>query len=395
RRVMTRSRTEWVVRGLAALMVVATGTYALLFTSGQILARTDPALAYQLSPPNGRVTAIYAASLSLPGASSSDRARAELLARRALRQDPTVQAAVSNLGTNADLRSDQATATRAFTYGQRLSRRDLTTQLWSIEHEVSRSSIAGALRWYDAALRTHPEIADLLFPVLLEASKDSVVRAGLVRTLATRPRWSTSFIEFAPGNAGDPREAAILLRDARRGSAIVTDRANSTMVDVLLTKGFLDQAWNYYASFHPGVDRRRSRDQSFTANLSTPSSLDWVTANAEGITATIQQGFAEFAVPSSVGGPIMRQLQLLPAGHYRLSGRSEGIDQPGSAYWVLTCQNGRELGRVPLSASGDFAGMVEVPRDCTLQTLLLVAQPPEAAAGADGRVTKVVVAPLP
>ena len=130
-----------------------------------------------------------------------------------------------------------------------------------------------------------------------------------------------------------------------------------------------------------------------------PSQLDWAPINDGGLTTSIQSGVFDFAAPASVGGPMLRQLQMLPPGSYRLTGHSIGIEQADGArpYWVLTCQSGRELGRVEVPNSsvsnGNFTGVFSVPADCPMQILMLMARPSDAVAGLSGQFDQVALVP--
>ena len=95
----------------------------------------------------------------------------------------------------------------------------------------------------------------------------------------------------------------------------------------------------------------------------------------------------------------MQQTQLLPPGSYRISGRSRGIDQAERSrpYWVLLCQDGRELGRVEVPnsdvANGEFAGRISVPGDCAVQTLSLIARASDDIAGVSGQIERAMLVP--
>jgi hypothetical protein len=394
-----RSPTEWAVRlGLAAVAVVL-GFYGVTFSIAQVVVKQDPALAYRLAPYDGRITAAYATSLAGPDATPQDRARADVLAKRALRQDPTAVAAAATLGVNADIRGDKASARSYFAYAQKLSRRDLRTQLWMIEDAVQRNDIPSALHQYDITLRVFPNMGDLLFPVLASAISDATIRNELVKTLANRPSWEKGFIAFIAGNSPHPSSTAALFTSLRKAGVGVPELANAGATNALMAAGQFDAAWSYYAAIRPGADRRRSRDPRFVANLETPSQLDWTPINDGGLTTSIQGGIFDFAAPASFGGPMIQQLQLLPPGVYRLSGHSIGIEQAAGAlpYWVLRCQNGRELGRVEVPnssvAKGNFTGTFSVPADCQVQTLVLTARPSDAVSGLSGQFDRVELVP--
>ena len=96
---------------------------------------------------------------------------------------------------------------------------------------------------------------------------------------------------------------------------------------------------------------------------------------------------------------MLRQLQLLPSGNYRLKGHSSGLDQAGAAapYWALACSDGREIGRVIIppstSANGVFSGLLAVPEGCSVQTLTLVARPSDVITGLSGQIDHVALIP--
>lgn len=398
-----RSAGEWAVRIALALVAAVLGTWSVMQSLAYSERGVAPELAHRLAPGDGRITAILSEKLSGPEATPAQRVEANRLARLALRQDPTAVAAAATLGIDAQLRGDTAGARRIFAYAQMLSRRDLHTQLWAIEDAVGRGDVAGTLRQYDITLRTSEYGPDLLFPVLSSAIADPAIRDALIRTLAAKPAWTQSFVEYVAVNGPDPRTTFALFTGLQRVGVPVSANARAVLVNSLLKGDFRDEAWRYYASIHPGADRRMSRDPRFTAALDTPSPLDWTPIDDAGISASIQRGdkdgVFDFSAPASIGGPMLRQMQLLPAGDYVLRGHSLNIDQPDGSrpYWTLTCQDGRELGRVVLpnsaQAGGDFAGRFSVPAGCPVQYLSLVAQPSDAVAGVSGQIDRVQLAP--
>ena len=397
-----RSAMEWGVRGLLAAIAVAAGSVSVSYALGYTL-KANPAQAHALAPGDGRITARLSQAFATIKATTADRAKADRLAREALRQDPTAVAAVATLGLNAQIRGETATARRLFVYSQTLSRRDLQTQLWAIEEAVARNDIPGALRRYDIALRTKRNAANLLFPVLASAVDDPAIRSALIKTLSATPHWGESFIYYAGSEGPDPRAVARLYLGLRRTGVTVAEGWGALLIDRLIKAGFPDDAWAYYASLRPGVDRRMSRDLRFTADIDARTPFDWTPANDAGLATSIQHGeqggFFEFATPPGAAGALLRQVQILPPGDYRLEGRSSGIDQAEGSrpYWALTCQSGRELGRVAMpnsaQANGAFAGRFSVPAGCPAQTLSLVARPSELVGGVVGQIAQVRLYP--
>ncbi len=399
-----RTPREWAMRGALAAAAAVAGCFSGAHTLALVVAQERPTLAHRLAPWDGRITAALAASLTGPGAGEAQRRRSDGLARRALRQDATAVTAAATLGINAQLRGDGAAASRLFTYAEKLSRRDLQTQLWMIEAAVGRGDIPGALRHYDIALRTKRQSWDLLFPILTSASANPPVRAELVKTLAARPPWAEPFINHVAAHPADPQAASTLFLDLRRAGLALPDRVHAAAINELIGDGFADEAWRHYAAIRGGADRRQSRDPHFALASDAPTAFDWAPVSAGGIDTSIQRGAGgdvfDFAADSGMGGPLLRQMQMFPPGTYRIEGHSSGIAQPAQSlpYWTLVCQTGgREFGRVTVpnsaEAGGAFSGRFTVPADCPVQALILIARTSDEAAGLSGQIDRVQVVP--
>lgn len=400
-----RSRRDWIGRIALAAGVAVLGLQSVAFSVAQVTGSSEPARAASLAPYDGRLIAAHAGTLVTPDATALSRDQAGALARTALHRDPTAVVAAATLGLTAAERGRVADARRLFAYAQRLSRRNVQTQLWSIEDAVARGDITGALRWYDVALRTKPGMSGMLYPVLTQAARDPSIRTALVRRLANRPLWADSYINYAAAQRDDPHSTTALFLDLRRHNVPVPESARTAVVNTLLEDGQLDEAWRYYAAIRPGANRLRVRDPRFVAMLDTPSLLDWVPVNDGNVSTSIQRtrdgGVFEFSAPASLGGAVLQQVQLLPPGTYRLSGHSDGIVQDARSlpYWTLTCRGeGRELGRVsvPNSAQtgGVFAGTLTIRAGCPVQTLTLFAQPSDMVSGISGQIDRVTLAPV-
>lgn len=392
---MRRTPGEWGIRSVLALLASVLGYISVSHTLAMVELRGDPARAHRLAPSDGRITSAFAEQRLRDDQSARAQPSIAELARQALRQDPAAVRAVGTLGLQAQQRGQVAQARRLFAYAERLSRRDLKSQLWLIEDAVSRGDIFDALRHYDIALRTSKNAPDLLFPVLANAIADPMVRANLVTTLARRPIWGPAFIGVVAASGNDPRAAADLLMRIARARVPVSDEATMVVINRLIGNDATADAWRYYAAMRPGMRRDVARDTRFTANLDSPSAFDWTAVNGNNVATSIQSGSEggvfDFSVSPGVGGVVLQQTQLLPAGIYRIEGHSEGIEQPDRSlpYWVLSCRNGRELGRVVVPASaktrGTYAGQFVVPRSCPVQTLALIARPSDAISGVTGQ----------
>jgi hypothetical protein len=391
-------------RAALALLAVIAGYISVTHALAQATGRQNSDLAVRLAPSDGGVLARRALSLSASNLKTADRRRADMLARKALLRDPTAVPALVALGLNAEVRGDHRTATRLFAYSQALSRRSFETQLWAIEDAVQRNDVRGALRHYDAALRTSGRGANLLFPVLASAASDAAIRGELARTLATKPNWGGQFVEYLAANNPDPMATADLFVRLRAAKVELPQLARSQTVNALVENGIVSEAWRFYRLTHAGADRRMSRDPRFLAGEDAPSVFDWQPINDASVSTSIQRGerggLFDFAAPASMGGPLLQQMQILPPGVYRLTGHSIGLEQePRSLpYWTLSCRRGgRELGRVDVPNSsrnqGRFAGLIVVPADCPVQVLTLFSRASDAVSGVSGQIDYVQLAP--
>jgi hypothetical protein len=397
---MPRSAAEWSTRGALAIAVAIIGWFAVAHTLAQVVGTSDPARAYQLAPWDGRNTAAFAEARVLAG--NADQEGTSALARTALRQDPTAVAAAATLAINAKLTGQNPRSDRLFAYAERLSRRNLASQLWAIENAVGRGDVAGALNHYDITFRTTEKGPDLLFPVLGQAISDPTIRAALTKMLVRRPMWANNFIGYLAASGPDLLATAQLFDGLRQVHVPIAPLAQAQLVGKLVTSNRRDEAWNEYTATRPGSERQRSRDAHFVEALASdiPSDFDWVIGIAPGITASIQRagkvGLLDFATSTNVAGVLVQQLELLPPGNYQLTGHSANLDQPEASrpYWTLQCRpDGRDLGRAIVSNSrengGIFAGSFSVPSGCLMQMLSLNVQSTDKIAGVVGQIDRV------
>lgn len=395
-----RSPSEWSFRVFLALIAVMLAYQSVTGTLAAVLRSKAPKRAYTLAPSDGRIGGTWSAHLSGPDATAAQRTVADDVARSALLYDATAVPAVATLGLNAQIRGDTDGARRIFAYSLRLSRRDFRTQLWAIEDAVGRNDIPAALYQYDIALRTARGGVELLFPILASALDDADIRKELVRTLATGTPWGNDFVIYAAAMSPSPAAVAELLSAMKETGTSVPESAQQRVIDGLLGSGDLEAAWSYYASIRPGTGRGGSRDWRFSGGYVAPSQFDWMVIYAEGATSSIQAGPRggqfDFVVSATTQGSLLQQVQLLPPGEYILEGQASGFETPNRTlpYWLLSCRDGQEIGRVEMLINGSFAGTMRVPATgCASQVLSLVARLSDSASDVVGQITRVRLRP--
>lgn len=399
RRSARRSSREWAIRGGIAAAVLVLGYSSTVQTLAYTLGKRAPERAYALAPSDGRIAAYLAEQRSLKESAAGDRRRLQTLAEHAIDKEPLALPALTALAINAELRGNKLLARQLIVHSNRLSRRDFSVRLWLIEDAVARGDVSGALRNYDIALRTSQSAPQLLYPVLAGAIADPAVASALARTLMQRTAWGSSFVDYLGSGAGNSQTSALFLRRLAASGYPVAESAQVGLLNALAGSGAYGKSWDFYQALHPGVARGQLRDPEFTVQPDVPSVFDWnPVVNETGINASIVDGVLDFAAPSTVGGVVLQQLQVLPAGRYRLDGISIGIDQPRASlpYWQLNCAvDGRELGRVEVPNSsangGRFTGQMEIGSDCAAQRLSLVVRSSIDVGGVSGQIGRVTL----
>ncbi|NTZ43416.1 hypothetical protein G7A66_10055 [Altererythrobacter sp. SALINAS58] len=396
-----RAPLAWATRIALSIGVAVVGYFGVTSSLANVVQKSDPELAYTLDPSNGVIAAAYAQHIFTLRPTTDRHALPSRLAKQALRLDPTAVDALTVLGFQAQLLGDAARSDEILAHSTQLSRRELRPQLWAIEEAVSRGDVQGALRHYDIALRTSNDARAILFPTLTAALSEPKIRSALLQVMESGPVWREAFIDYAAKSGAAPEDVAQFFQLGRRVGLPVSADHRAQLVDLLINQGEFEKAWDYFLTFRGG-DRNRSRDPNFMFDGKIRSAFDWSFGKAPGLSVAILQspegGILDFALPPSVGGVVVRQLQLLPAGTYRLQGLSTNIEQPlrSQPYWALLCLDGRELGRVPITSSSDansFSGLLTVPQNCDVQTLELVARASDKASGVAGQINKIEMMP--
>ncbi len=378
-------------------VILVTGMFAVRHSLGLALANRSPETALNIDRENAVVRARAAFDM-VDG--QTDRTRfgeARALALRALQRDAGNVTALAVMGLTSDR---TAASDAAFSAAERLSRRDLSTQLWLIESAVAENDIAGALRHYDTAMRTSRAAPSILFPVLISAASDESLRVEIANTLARGPLWGGLYIQQL-AQSGDVRAAASLLMRLKRQGVPTGAEADAALYARLIEAGLFDVAWAVYATGTPGAARAGVRNPRFAEQPLSPTPFDWQTTDAEFVSAQIEPaagglGRLSFSTASGEGGEAARQMLVLPSGSYRVQARVATLQGADEAlpYLRVTCLPvGNELARVPLTERAPSSGTFTVPASCGGQSLALIIQPGSGLATVEGAIDQINVAP--
>ncbi len=371
---------------IAAVAVVGVGlsylTVAVSAANSYRAVRPDFANAF--APFDARAKAGLAEQASVRFARDRGaRADAIRLAHEALARDATVVAAWRTLGFGLEAQGRRPQAERLILFAEQLSRRDLPTQLWLIERSVSRDDIEGALAHYDIALRTTQTAADILFPILVQATANNDIVSPLATLLRTDPPWRRAFVMKLSEGAPSSPNVARLLEETGRGRPVEDADILANLIHRMTSENDFAAGWRLYRAWRHPDPRVGLRNGGFDGQNPAPP-FDWRLESSANLSAeqTIVDGSGSGPVlairaSSGISGIAAQQVMMLAPGSYRVAALSGALPDtdPGGLYWRVICggPNGAVLGegrQLSQGAPSLPAGQFRVPAGgCSAQWL--------------------------
>lgn len=167
------------------------------FYSTLMLSRGNPKLAYQLNPHDGQAIGRFL-NFRLRNEQSveidDETARNIHLA---LRSEPLDRTLLRSLAIKADLEGDSQGAYAMMSLSDRVSRRDLISQLWLGEFLVREGHKNRALTHYIAAMKVSPKVETLVLPILVKMLSDRNFRENLVPYIRSEDTWGPALVSAA------------------------------------------------------------------------------------------------------------------------------------------------------------------------------------------------------
>lgn len=380
--------------------IVGATALALAFTLQKsitgVLRGKSPEVAARIDGSDARATAASAFARLVADPKRADRVVLRATAVDALVRDPTVVAAARTLGLIAELSGDKDKAYRIFSEAERISPRDLATQLWLIEYHVSKDDVPGALLHFDTALRANRSAQGLLLPILVNAAADPALAPAIARRLLLKPNWSDAYLRLLLSNGQSNAGASTIVETLTRERVPVDDEVIWALINRLVAAGDVRSGWRVYARRYPGTRPDQLRNTRF-ASEQAPVPFDWWLASesdlsADRIDGAGGNGALAFQAANAVQGPFARQLLMMqPGSRYRLRGSVAELDQPARTrpFWRVTCAGSkRQIASVDLPAADTapvgFATDFLVPADCPVQSVELVARASDEVEGVRG-----------
>lgn len=288
-----------------------------------------------------------------------------------------------------------------------LSRREGATQLWLINRAALDKDLPSALGHIDILLRTDPDSASVLYPILLRGLADPDFRKLLQSYMrrADDP-WVADFVTYAIANAQDLTPIVNLVEEGDD-----MHRPGLTLAQSRLLMGRLDRAGHYAALERiylliPGAKLSRLRDPQFDASDVSEyyGVAGWQAFNGSDAGASFiskRKGASPsvvlYANPATTR-TVAAKLMYLEPGTYSISTTLGTVNRGdgGSVGWQLRCPT-REAGSTPWSGTLNDARStltMTIPKDCPIQFLDLVASGGQGQTGLDGTVVNLKLTPV-
>ena len=376
-------RKGWPFRIAAVLAGAVLCYFAAILALSPVVQDRSAQAALKLTPFDAQALAGTASTLLQADQSPEGLAKGRGYAREALLREPINPVAVRALGLAASLEGEEDTAREHFGLAARLSRRDLPTQLWWIEHEVAQGDIDGALAYYDEALKSSRRANEMLLPILARASAEPLVAERILPLLEERPAYFRQFFIQATDTAPDVGGVAMLGRRLLDPAAPADqDLINRTIMGFART-GEFDDAWTMFTWAADGAPDGGVVNGSFDRPI--PFRLfNWeFTQNTDLAAEIAPRGETDsLYLDARVGrGLVARQLLRLEPGRHRLQALvgdvpEASIDRPTIG---ITCAAGGGTPLRPVAFPASPTGQAalretfNVPPGCRYQWLDLTA----------------------
>ena len=306
------------------------------------------------------------------------------LARDSLRAQPVNSTALRLLVTLRG--SGNGNPVALLFLSNRISRRDVATQMSLAQYYVSQEDAVRVIYHYDSAMRVSSDVEPVLFPVLADALEGTNIQQALAPAIRRGPRWLPNFVYFVIGSGKNIANLAnaIMASGGLPKQPTLYRNLETQILGALATSKDFEVLRTYYRSLSGSdVGIFKSADFSTTNTEARFLPLSWQTYATTTVSATMegsedpQQKQLNIQVSSGERGIAARKLLFLTPGKALVSISYEFLE-PGSdasATLTLDCLNAdltptiwqMELRAVPGARKAQ--SVASVPGECSAQNL--------------------------
>jgi hypothetical protein len=329
------------------------------------------------------------------------RAQVEAEAQRSLEAMPLNPRALRLKGFATEARDTTGRARSLLTLADRMTRRDVETQLWLIEDSVRAERVDQTLVHYDTALRTNPRIGAVLYPILGNAIADPEIQRAMAPYLRPPAPWVVGFVRASTESG---TELGALSKTLARYGQVPAQSLQSQLLNALITAGLYEEAALYFRSMPgatPQILQGVAFDQAHTNPVFVP--LAWQPLANETVSVALEPGGPgkrryHIAIGPEESVAALHKVLILPAGAYRLDILQSFATRPADAKvaWQLVCLAAPAASK-PIFGIVDTrertAATFTVPTGCKAQELSMSVASGASDAGLDFYVDGLTLTP--
>lgn len=386
---------------LSAAALVCAGLSAVA-AFGQSYGRQMPEAALNLWPRNGEVFA--RASQRMVAIAQSDGSqtidkqllnRARGLALRGLILEPMSVEALATLGYVEAANGQRDRARKLMLAGAALSRRNTAIDLWLSEDAARRGDDMGALRSFDAAIRTSTSAANTLLPMMAAALAKPGAPAAFEQILSLDPPWSEGFwtaVLSAPSDLTNSYELRLRLH---RRKVPLAPSHDALLIQRLAQAGKLDEAFTLYEAAGGRAPEQHEllHDPDFSADPRF-APIHWKIEENPSYSSAIDRddGVLVIGALEDAEGPIAQQLVRIRPGRYRLDvryGKNSAEDAPLAVRIACAELGGERTLNKAFSAKRSGVQIVDIIGPCRFAWLTVELVPGANADGVDTALDRV------
>lgn len=298
----------------------------------------------------------------------------------------------------------QAADPRLVALSDRISRRDLGTQVLRIKEGAVRKDITIVRDAYDKALTANEESWQLMFPPLAELMKSSEGREQFAYFIARGAPWLSPFFRTTLDTTKTPEPYFDLLI-ARRGLSNLS--GSRAIQDVLINSLVANGDWSMarlaflYRGYGPPA-ALTSADLNKTTLGDGKSTLYWFFPRNPGLAAVPIGGrFLSVSAEPGYSGTVAQKILYLAPRRYDLATTlaEPGDSEPADLAWSVQCLSDETKDHIdlPVERSASATRLMHtftVPTTCNAVMLVLTAgAKPSARLGGSAAVQEIALRP--
>ena len=302
---------------------------------------------------------------------SIDLAAVRAWAESTLIDDPLNATALRILGQVASVAGDGPATMKFMEASAQLSLHETTAVYWLMRKSQEAGDYKVAISYSDALLRTDPDSAPYVVPVLAHFAENKQSNGSVKEILNANPPWRHLFFALLPRSVTDARTPLDLLLAVKAGPIPPTSNDLHGYLDALIQHKLYSLAYYAWLQFLT-PEELNNAGLLFNGNFQSPPSgmpFDWVITQGSGVTIDIvpradnknEHALLVDFLYGRVDYHSVSELLVLAPGDYQFGGKYKGeLLGPRGLNWRLVCV---EAVNKPIGESPVISGISSTWKD--------------------------------